>query len=301
MLTDINQTAREDPVGFIAQGEAAYSEAILHAAHVILQRRRHCPIVLLSGPSGSGKTTTAHRVSDQLARWGIRSVPLSMDNYLLPLSDPAVRDENGRIDLESPRCLDVALLCQQISVLIRGGEIILPQYNFVTKERSFSEKPMRLEPDTVIVLEGIHALNDAVTGSFSQFATGMYISMRSRIQKPDGSLIAPHALRVIRRILRDYQHRGRSAGDTVRMWESVERGEQLYILPYKGHADISINSMFSYEGCVTCPLTRPLLEESRGELEKMARGRTILDTAALFSVIDRGLVPSPSLLHEFIG
>ena len=174
-------------------------------------------------------------------------------------------------------------------------------FDFVNKARSFQAAPVRLVPGDILVIEGIHALDPAVTGEIDQYATGMYISMRSRIQKPDGALIKPGHLRVIRRIVRDHAHRGKSAAHTISVWESVRRGEYLYIRPHKGHADISINTLIPYEGCVTCALAKPLLEESREALERSERGREVLEIADLFLPAGREMVPPTSLLHEFLG
>ena len=302
LLDEINRQMETDPVGYIAACEAEYDREIFDAANLIRERRRECPVVLLSGPSGSGKTTSARQVEHQLRRWGISSLSLSMDNYFHPLSEEEVpRDENGNLDYESPVCLDKELLGEQVTRLIRGEEVRPPVFDFVHKKRLFRDETIRLPKGDLLVIEGIHALNPEVTGGIEEFATGMYISMRTRIQRPDGSLIKPGHLRAMRRVIRDHAHRGMSAARTAAAWESVRRGEYLYIRPHKGHADISINTLIPYEGCVTCALAAPLLEESRQELLESQRGRELLELAGLFRPVSPELVPRHSLLREFLG
>lgn len=302
MLEEINRQMEMDPIGFVAECEAEYSREIFEAADLIRQRRRECPLVLLSGPSGSGKTTAASQMEDQLRRWGISSLSLSMDNYFFPLrEEEAPRDEDGNVDFESPLCLDKDFLSQHVTDLIRGREIRPPKFDFVHKKRLFQDEPIRLPKGDILVIEGIHALNPEVTGDIEEYAVGMYISMRTRIQRPDGTLIKPGHLRAIRRIIRDHTHRGKNAAQTAAAWESVRRGEYLYIRPHKGHADISINTLIPYEGCVTCRLAKPLLEASRRELEESQRGRELLELSEFFFPMEESIVPKASLLNEFLG
>lgn len=302
-LSDINAAALRDPVGFMQECDRDYQEKISRAAGQICANLKKSPVVLLSGPSGSGKTTTAEKLSRELERRGVRTHPVSMDDYFLQ-SDPSrlPRTPDGAIDYESPEVMDLKLLDEHFEKLTRGEWILVPKFEFARQMRNDSRgTPLKLGRDEVAIFEGIHALNTQLTSRHPD-ATRLYISARSDIVDDAGAVVFKRTwLRLTRRAVRDYNFRGTDIAGTLDMWANVRRGEKLYISPYKNTAHIKFDTALAYEASVMASYARPLMaavpeeNQRRGELLELARA---LD---LFQPIDPALVPPESLLHEFIG
>lgn len=297
-VTEINRRVREDPVAFIAQCEAEFHAKIDDTARRVLMLAPDRPIVLLSGPSGSGKTTSAMLVERWLDLSGHETLTLSLDNYFLSHSaGPLPRDEHGNIDLESPDRLDGALLEQQLSALVEGKPIDMPLFDFERQERSGSQ-PLTRHPGELVIAEGIHALNSAVVGHSISFSTGIYVSVRTRVVLA-GDELHPSRIRLMRRLLRDKLFRGRAFEQTLSIFPSVTRGEDLYIMPHKHRADIDIDTFLPYELCVYRDLLLDGLQPDGGEFDALKR--EMLRYLTAFEPIPVSLVPPDSLLREFIG
>ena len=221
-----------DPHRLIEKSENAYADQISRAAERIYRERREKPVVLISGPSGSGKTTTAGRLARLLEDNGCCAHTISMDNYFLPLTAEELRlAEEGRFDFESPKRLDTELFKQHIELLSRCQPIDVPAFDFTIQDR----KPgFRLEykPGDIVIMEGIHALNPDVIGHSDEYTNRVYVSVRTRLES-GGELLHPSKIRLMRRLIRDKLYRGRSITETMEFFKSVERGEDLYIMPYK--------------------------------------------------------------------
>jgi uridine kinase len=246
-IADMNLAARSPEV-FIRHCEGHYAHVLENAARKILAGSADKPIVLLSGPSGSGKTTTAVRIARLLQSWGHGTHALSMDNYYF--RDPAVPmpiDDEGNPDYESPVIVDSALVQQHLAALSRGDAIAVPRFDFVAQRRAEETAPMRRLPGEIVVVEGIHALNPAVVGDVHNLATTLYVSVRTRVKDANGFVLHPSKVRLMRRLMRDRRGRGQSFEETVARVRSVNRGERLYIMPYKDNADIAIDSFCPYE------------------------------------------------------
>ncbi len=301
-LQEINRSVRADPVGFLVECDADYDRRLSQAADTIASRLGESPIVLLSGPSGSGKTTTALKLEECLGERGITCHTVSMDNFFVTLNPKtAPRTPEGDIDYESPLNLDLDLLDETFTRLSRGEEAIIPKFEFARQMRNDARgRPLRLGKHDIAIFEGIHALNDAITGRHKE-ATKLYISARSNIFDGSDLVFKGTWMRLTRRAVRDFSFRGTDVAETLEMWANVRRGEKLYISPFKDRADVTINSSLPYEVPVMKHYALPML---KAVPEDNPRRGELLDLIAAFDRfegIDPDLVAKDSLLREFIG
>ncbi len=300
-LKEINEAVRSDPKGFAEKCNADFEAKVTQAAEKIAQHRSESHIILLSGPSGSGKTTTAMKIQGALEQLGVITHTVSMDNYFNTIDpETAPRNREGAIDYESPFCLDIELLNRHFSMLDRGETIHVPKYEFSRQMRSnIRSQPLHLGDDELAIFEGIHALNDVITGK-NPHAFKLYIAARSNVEDEDGTVLFKHSwLRLCRRLVRDYKFRGSDAVATLKMWNNVVRGEKLYISPYKENADLMFDSSLAFEFSVLKPYVVPLLEAvPRG---KYPEADEILDAFSRFEAMDEQYIAPDSLAREFIG
>lgn len=298
---EINRHIKEDSEGFIQQAEKEYSQAITEIALTLRDNISDKPIVLLSGPSGSGKTSSALRIEALLDGWGSETHTLSMDSYFLPESEtPEALDENGKMDYESPLRLDTKLLNEHLEILANCGEVQVPKFNFAEQKRE-KGRTLKREPGELVVVEGIHALNPDITGSSYSFATGIYVSVRTRIQDTAGKLLHPSKIRVMRRLMRDMEHRGRLPEQTLDMFRSVQRGENLYIMPYKHRAHFEIDTFFPYEVSLYRSRLMPVFEKLKDTYAGYEHFSEISGFFAELLDLSAELVPDNALIREFIG
>ena len=301
-LQEINRRIRADVTEFLAECDENYAQRVSLAADKILSNLERSPIVLLSGPSGSGKTTTAMKIAEELLRRGVNSRAVAMDNYFLT-QDPATvpRTPDGSIDYESPLCLDMDLLSQHFAALSRGEWVLVPKFEFARQMRNDSMgTPLKLEKNEIAIFEGIHALNDDITGRHPQ-AARLYISARSNVNEGSVLRFKGTWMRLVRRAVRDYSFRGTGVAQTLDMWANVRRGEKLYISPFKNKADIVFDSSLPYEVPVMKHYALPILQSVPEDNERQVE---LLDMVAAFDhfeAIDPALVARDSLLREFIG
>ncbi len=301
-LKEINRRAKEDPKGFLEACDAAYQERVDHAAEVIISRMEKSPIVLLSGPSGSGKTTTAMKIEQALEKRGINTHTISMDNYFRTLNRAtAPRTPEGDIDFESPLCMDMELLDDHFTRLTHGERVMVPHFEFARQMRNdYRATPLQLGKNEIAIFEGIHALNDDVAGRHPE-ATKLYISARSDVLEGEALRFKGTWMRLTRRAVRDYNFRGTEVEETLSMWANVRRGEKLYISPFKGKADIIVDSSLPYEVSVMRNYAKPLLEAVPPENVRRVELLDLVRAFDWFEPIDPALVPPESLLREFIG
>ena len=304
-LAQINEAVRSDPQGFVQECDAAYNKKIENAARKIADNLSKSRIVLLSGPSGSGKTTTAKKIEAKLEQMGINSHAVSMDNYFKTVDpETSPRNREGQIDYESPFCMDMDLLNQHFAALDRGEKIRIPKFEFARQMRSdIQSQPLRLGSDEIAIFEGIHALNDIITGR-NPAAAKVYISARSDITGESGEVVFKRTwLRLERRTVRDSKFRAWKADVTVRMWANVRRGEKLYISPFKDNASIMFDSTLPYEISVIRPFAQPLFDHLRvsPDMERYEEVRHLADAYPLFEALDEKYVAEDSLIREFIG
>ncbi len=301
-ISEINARIKDDAYGFVTECEAKYAKSIKDAASKIAEKVSESCVVLLSGPSGSGKTTTALKLERMLESFGVRTRPVSLDDYFRTVDEAtAPRTEDGAIDYESPMCLDMPLLNQHIEDIIAGREVYVPKFDFKNQRRSETVRPLCLGKNEVVIFEGIHALNDMITAPAGEHGIKLYISGRSNFTL-DGELFFKGTwTRLIRRIVRDKKFRSADADFTLTIWNSIRHGEKKYISPFKDKADIVINSTHEYEVCV---LKKHLLEAIKEVPKGIARYDEILnmlENISAFETLGDEYVPTDSLLREFIG
>lgn len=258
-------------------------------------------LILIAGPSSSGKTTFAKRLSVQLLACGLKPLPLSSDDYFVDRARTP-RDAEGNYDFEHIDAMDIELLTKQLNALIAGEEVRPPKFNFRTGTSEPGDTPLRLDPNGVLILEGIHALNPKLTeGVPAKHKFKIYASALTTILLDDHNYIPTTDNRLLRRIVRDYKYRGRSAQDTIREWASVRRGEERWIFPYQEEADEMVNTALLFELAALREQAVPLLErvpENVPEYSEAYRLRKFLSYLKPISI--RGLPPT-SLLREFLG
>lgn len=300
-VSAINRKLKEDINAFIHKCEEDYFSQVKSMADMIYQRGDSKPIVLLSGPSGSGKTTTSLKLEQYLDSMGMCTHTISMDDYFLPAHENhQAMTETGEIDYESPYRLDIPLLNEHMIKIANCEEVRLPSFDFKRQERKQGQCLKRNHGD-IVVFEGIHALNPDVTGMTDGFANCVYVSVRSRIQTTEGVCLHPCMIRLMRRIIRDKFFRARRPIETLEMFNSVERGENLYIMPYKQRAEFNIDTFIPYEVSVYKSFLYEDLIEASKTYDDFEKFKLIMSVFDELDNLDIDLVPPEALIREFIG
>lgn len=280
--------------------EALQEKKIADIAEMIAADRQK-RLIMIAGPSSSGKTTFSHRLSIQLSAHGIVPYPIPMDNYFIN-RDQVPLDEEGKPNLECLEALDVELFNQNMTDLLAGKEVELPTYNFKTGKREYKGNTLKLNPNDVLVIEGIHGLNDKLSYSLpkeSKFK--IYISALTQLNIDEHNRIPTTDGRLLRRIVRDARTRGTSAKNTIAMWPSVRRGEESYIFPNQEQADVMINSALIYELAVLKVYAEPLLFGIGREEPEYEEAKRLLKFLDYFVGIPSESIPINSILREFVG
>ena len=302
-LKYINYRAECDAEAFVNDCEEHYHRQLHLVADQIAANCKRKPIVLLNGPSSSGKTTTNDRLGRILELAGIHAHMISMDDYYRTSGtyDIPFDKENGVSDLESPECMDLDLLRDHLTRLVAGEEIMVPRFDFETRTSHRNERAVQLHKDEIVMIEGIHAFNPVIMGDLEKHATSVYLSVASVLLTDRNVRVEPHMLRFLRRAMRDSLFRSSPVEYTLKQWNSVRRGERLYISPYRGQADLTVDTYLPYE---TNILMQYLSEKLQGEECMLEQA----DLAPLSAILDKVLpidykpyMPEDSVLHEFIG
>jgi uridine kinase len=286
---------------FIRVNEALQEKKIAAIADQIASRGSDVRIVLIAGPSSSGKTTFTKRLAIQLTVHGYEPQLLSVDNYFVN-RDQTPRDEDGNLDFESIHALDIELLNQHLLSLFAGEEAEIPEFDFKTGSRRPEGSPLSLPKRGILLMEGIHCLNDQLTPRIPRAQKHkVYISALTQLNLDDHNRISTTDNRLVRRTVRDYQFRGHSALDTLRMWPSVRRGERRNIFPFQDTADSAFNSALDYELGILKKHAEPLLMQVKPMHEEYDEAVRLLTFLSNFTNIADKLVPSYSILREFLG
>ena len=266
-----------------------------------IANRQGVKLVLLAGPSSSGKTTSCKRLSIQLAVNGLKPLQISLDDYFVD-RDRTPKDDNGEYDFESIYALNLDLLNEQFNALFRGEEVELPKYDFPSGKSVKSGKKLKMEPNNVLVVEGIHALNPELTAHIPQEQIyRVYASALTTILLDNHNYIPTTDNRLLRRIIRDDQYRGVSAQETIHRWPSVRAGENKWIFPYQENADAMFNTAMLYELSVLKMQAEPLLQQVPENCEEHAEAYRLLKFLKYFKGIPYNNLPPTSLLREFLG
>lgn len=286
---------------FIRIAEAFHEKKIAQIADHIYQNRDHLKWALIAGPSSSGKTTFAKRLAVQLRVNGLRPVMISLDNYFVNREHTPL-DELGAPDFENLETVDLSLFNEHLLRLDKGEEVELPYFNFEKGQREFQGEKLRIEPDQIVLVEGIHGLNPRLTESVPPaHKLRIYISALTQLNLDSNNRISTTDNRLVRRLVRDNNYRGNSALTTMNMWPSVRRGEKKWIFPFQQVADIAFNSALDYELAVLKPFVEPLLVEIKPYHPQYAEARRLLTFLSSFLSVSDHLVPPTSILREFIG
>lgn len=266
-----------------------------------IYNRKTAKVVLLAGPSSSGKTTTSKKLAIQLQVMGYTPHVISLDNYYLG-REQTPKDENGDYDYECLEALDVDQLNQNLLDLSKGKTIQLPSYDFREGKQYYTGKTLTMGDNDILVMEGIHGLNDRLTPLIkNENKFKVYLSALTQLNLDDHNRIPTSDNRLIRRIVRDSQFRGKSAADTIKMWPSVQRGERLHIFPFQGNADVMLNTALDYELAVLRVYAAPLLRCVTPDQSEYSEAMRLLQFLSNFYTIPATYVPGQSIIREFIG
>jgi uridine kinase len=280
--------------------EALHEQRVARIAEDIAARQGQVRLVLIAGPSSSGKTTFSRRLSIQLLANGLRPFALELDSYFVD-RDKTPRDDQGAYDFESLGALDVSLFNEDLLRLLDGQEVRLPHYNFKTGLREAGDS-VRLRPDHIVIVEGIHGLNPELVPNIPTGVTyRVYASALTQLNIDKHNRVPTTDTRLIRRIVRDAAYRGYSAQQTIDRWGSVRNGEKRWIFPFQENADVMFNSALVYELAVLKPLAEPLLLQVKPGTRAYVEAKRLLAFLEWFEPLAPDLVPDNSILREFVG
>jgi uridine kinase len=303
VVGDINSlVAKRSINNYIRIAEAHQSRKLAEIAEQIAKQRDKVKMILLAGPSSSGKTTSAKRLSIELMVLGIKPIAISLDNYYVG-TELTPRDEKGEPDYECLEAMDIPLLNEHLQALYRGEKVSMPVYDFRTGTRreNLGEK-IRLDSDSMLIVEGIHALNDALTHSIARNTKfKLYISALTQLNLDDHNRVPTSDNRLLRRMVRDHQFRAKDAAGTIKMWPNVQAGERKHIFPFQNTADAAFNSALDYELSVLKYYADPLLRAVKPSQREYAESTRLLLFLENFAPIPPQYVPGTSILREFIG
>lgn len=297
----LNKQIREGKAPeFVLLAEALHEKKISDIADNIINRK-NVKVILIAGPSSSGKTTFAKRLGIQLRLNGLKPVTISVDDYFVERKDTPL-DENGKYNFECIEAIDLKLFNDNLTTLLNGGEILCPTFDFKEGSKKYTGKKMSLAEDEVLVIEGIHCLNDKLTESIpKELKYKIYISALTILNIDYYNRISTTDSRLIRRMVRDYNFRGYTAIHTLQIWNSVNNGENQYIFPYQDEADSMFNTSLIYELCVLKKYALPMLEEIDNSFVEYAEAKRLCEFLKYFEDIEDKYVPENSILREFIG
>lgn len=285
---------------YIMLDEALHEKKIANIADKIA-KNRNVKMVLIAGPSSSGKTTFAQRLGIQLRINGIKPVTISVDNYFVERAETP-RDEKGNYNFEDIEAIDLKLFNEHLTKLLNGEEIEIPKFDFKVGTKRYDGTKMKLKDDEILVIEGIHCLNDKLTSSIEKDKKyKVYISALTVLNMDRYNRISTTDTRLVRRIVRDHQFRSYTAKDTIKAWSNVNKGEEKNIFPYQEQADSIFNTSLIYELGVLKSYALPLLEQITPEEIEYAEARRLINILKYFKEIPTEYVPTNSLLKEFVG
>jgi len=301
-LREINEQAVRDACGFVARCDREYDERVGRAADEICANMHSCPIVLIAGPSGSGKTTTARKLDEELERRGVITHSFSMDDYYKDMDlEKCPRTEDGQPYLESPLLLDMDLMNEHFAALSRGETVRVPRFDFAARQRSRTRfEDIHLGENEIAIFEGIHALNDEITGK-NPGAYTIFVAPENEIVAQDGGVFLPEWTRLIRRAVRDARTRGADIFYTLQLWKNVMRGEREFIRPFMGRAKMHLNTSLEYEMPVLAAYAAEMLKNVTEDTEGYEHVAPIIPWISRFAPLDASNLGEKSLIREFIG
>lgn len=266
-----------------------------------IQEREGVKFIMIAGPSSSGKTTFSHRLSIQLMANGYKPHPIGVDDYFVE-REQTPKDENGNYNFEDLHAIDIELFNDNMNRLLKGEEVDMPTFNFKTGRKEYHDNKLQLGKDDILVIEGIHCLNDELSYSLpveSKFK--IYISALTQLNIDEHNRVSTTDGRLIRRLVRDSRTRGASAKRTLGMWDSVRRGEEKNIFPFQEQADVMFNSALAYELCALKPYAEPLLFSIKEDEPEYQEAKRLLKFLDYFLPCGIENIPIDSIIREFVG
>ncbi len=298
---DLNEWIVNGSVGDLILVQEALMEKRLGEIATQIAADRKKKFVMIAGPSSSGKTSFSHRLSIQLRTLGLKPHPIALDNYFVNREDTP-RDESGEYNFECLEAIDVEQFNKDMTELLAGKTVAMPTFNFKKGKREYRGDMLTLGAEDILVIEGIHGLNDKLSYSLApEHKYKIYISALTQLNVDEHNRIPSTDGRLIRRIVRDARTRGTSAKDTIAMWPSVRRGEEENIFPYQESADVVFNSALIYELAVLKPYAEPLLFGIPKEAPEYVEAKRLLKFFDYFLTVVSDNIPNNSLLREFMG
>lgn len=301
-VSDVNNVVIEGKIKeFIELNEIKQNNDLLKIASEIEKNLNNIKLVLIAGPSSSGKTTTSKKLSLYLKNKGINPFVLSTDDFFKNRIDTP-KNENGEYEYDIPEALDIDLFNEKLTSLIKGEETLLPTYNFLTGEKEYKHPPVSLKNRDLIIVEGIHTLNEMLTSKIDRKnKLKIYISPFTPLDLDRHNHVSTVDLRLIRRLVRDYRTRGYNAEETLKNWRVVRRSEEKYIFPYQKEADIVLNTALIYELGVLKTYAVPILFSVSYHSEYYSEALRIINFLKSFLNISDSMLPETALLREFVG
>ncbi len=301
-ISDLNNSCSNGKSEVLIKvAEALQEKKIGQIADNILSRNNQVKIILISGPSSSGKTTFAKRLAIHLIVNGMKPLNLSLDNYFVD-RDKTPLDENGNHDYEAVEALDISLFNENLLALLNGEKIETPKFSFETGTRFYDGETLHMQPENVLIIEGIHGLNPRLTNSIpDETKFKIYVSALAAINIDDHNRISTTDNRLVRRIVRDYRYRKYSARDTISRWPSVRKGEEKHIFPFQEEADTMFNSALLYELAVLKPYAEPILLEVQPNQPEYSEATRLLGFFRYLKPLKPTEIPPTSILREFLG
>lgn len=300
-INRINREAANNPEDFVLTAEKIFQNDLRQIAERIrsIPVKRH--VIFLSGPSSSGKTTCAKKLAEAFDQAGCKTIMVSMDDFYLG-AEFVRKLPNGKPDFESVEALDLELMKHCVTEIARKGECDIPKYDFGKSCRREETRRIRLEDDSVVIIEGIHALNPVFENIIpKEFLSRIYIGVKQGIKDNEDYVLQNREIRLLRRLVRDSSFRHTEPRRVMEMWDEVVEGEKKYIRPYRYMSDFTINTIHIYEPCILKRHATRLLQQITPDLPDYHRSQHLLQALDRFAEIDEALVPKNSLIREFIG
>ena len=300
-VMDLNDKVLDGSIADLIRQTEAYQERHFISIADKIAARKGVKMVLICGPSSSGKTTSCKRLSVQLSILGYKPVQISVDDFFVE-RDETPRDKNGEFDFEALEAIDLELFNKTLLGLSEGKEMPLPTFDFPTGSKKWEGKTVKMEENSILIVEGIHCLNPRLTASIPDEAKyKLYVSALTSISIDSQNPIPTSDNRLIRRIVRDHKYRGYSALDTLKRWQSVRNGEGRNIFPYQENADDMVNTALIYEMGILKPYAVPVLNEVPETVPEYAEACRLLKFLSYFESIPEKNIPGTSILREFVG
>lgn len=301
-VSSLNETIERGEVSEVIKvAEALHEKKIAQIADEICSKLPDLKLVLIAGPSSAGKTTFSKRLQIQLKVNGLKPIVIEMDDYFLP-PEYISRDEFGNYDFDNPNAVDKDLLNEHLNIIMNGGEVELPKYNFQKKRREKSGRIVKLGERSIVVMEGIHALNSDMTSLVPGYMKyHIFVSALTHLNIDNQNRVPTTDSRLIRRIVRDSIFRGYGVIDSIRQWPSVRRAEDQYIFPTQEKADVMFNSALVYEFSILKTFAEPMLKAIPPYYPEYPEAKRLLDILSHFLPLSPTEVPMTSILREFIG